>query len=720
MHTMQHQTTHPIQPRQLLLPARAAIYARVSSDQQVERQTIASQVSDLLARAAAEGRDIGEEFRFLDDGQSGASLVRPALERLRDLVAMSAIDVVYVHAPDRLARSYAHQAVLIEEFARAGTQVVFFNRPIGQSPEDNLLLQLQGMFAEYERARMLERSRRGKRYLAQVGSVSVLSRAPYGYAYVGRGAGGGVARFEVIEAKAQVVRHIFQWVGHERVSLSAISRRLFEAGVPSPTGNARWSRSMLWTLLSTPAYAGQAVFGKNTSIPWRPPLRPARGRARVPKRPFRQIPASPEHWIRIAVPAIIEAELFESAQEQLAENRRRYRQRCAGVRYLLQGLLVCRKCGYAFCGRWQPRYPREPGRGYHYYRCSGTESHRFHGQRRCDARVMPVAPLDTAGWEQVCRLLEDPAHVLHEYERRLDAARTGPRRVELKAVDRQLTKVRGGIGRLIDSYAEGLIDKAEFEPRLSELRRRVAKLEVEAAALKTSAEQTRCLQLVIGKLEAFAAIIADRLEGADWATQRDLIRTLVQRIEIDDDHVRVVFRIDPGPSDRGGSRSLLQHCPPRDEQLSRQRHDQGLARAAPGLGRARPIPLGQGTFLLMQQKAPGQLDHPTAHAGVARLGEPFLPSFAAALVRRAGEAGIARHRPPVSQVPGQDLVHEHVRGLKANPDHLRQQANHRVRPFGAGLLQPLAAGGFDLLDLLHYKLETGHVAVQFSPGVRRQ
>src|SRR3954467_13963712 len=126
---MQHQTTHPIQTHQLLLPARAAIYARVSSDQQAERQTIGSQVSDLLARAATDGRDIGEEFRFLDDGQSGASLVRPALERLRDLVAMSAIDVVYVHAPDRLARSYAHQAVLVEEFERASVAVVFLNRP---------------------------------------------------------------------------------------------------------------------------------------------------------------------------------------------------------------------------------------------------------------------------------------------------------------------------------------------------------------------------------------------------------------------------------------------------------------------------------------------------------------------------------------------------------------------------------------------------------------
>jgi len=105
---------------QSAVPVRAAIYARVSSDQQAERRTIDSQVQDLLARAAADGREVGEAFRFLDDGHSGASLVRPALERLRDLVGMAAVDLVYVHAPDRLARSYAHQAVLVEEFARAG------------------------------------------------------------------------------------------------------------------------------------------------------------------------------------------------------------------------------------------------------------------------------------------------------------------------------------------------------------------------------------------------------------------------------------------------------------------------------------------------------------------------------------------------------------------------------------------------------------------------
>nr|WP_281413370.1 recombinase family protein [Microvirga sp.] len=105
---------------------------------------------------------------------------------MRDLVALSAVDLVYVHAPDRLARSYAHQVLLLEEFAHAGTQVIFLNRPIGSTPEDSLLLQLQGMFAEYERAKVLERSRRGKRHRAQTGAVSVLSRAPFGYRYITR------------------------------------------------------------------------------------------------------------------------------------------------------------------------------------------------------------------------------------------------------------------------------------------------------------------------------------------------------------------------------------------------------------------------------------------------------------------------------------------------------------------------------------------------------
>ncbi|MBV8578164.1 MAG: recombinase family protein, partial [Acetobacteraceae bacterium] len=548
------------------LPVRAAIYARVSSDQQSERHTIDSQVEALLEQAVADGHDIIPELRFLDDGHSGASLIRPALERLRDLAAMSAIDVIYIHAPDRLARSYAHQAVLIEELARAGTEVVFLNRPIGQTPEDTLLLQLQGMFAEYERTRIIERSRRGKRHRAQNGAVSVLGRAPYGYHSVGREAGDGVPRFDVVEDKAEVVRRIFRWVGREGISLAAVCRRLADANVLSPTGNARWSRSMVWVLLSNPAYTGHAIFGKNASVPWTPVLRPTRGRASVPKRPCRQVPAPAERQIVIPIPPLIDAALFEATQERLAENRRRHRQRRAGVRHLLQGLLVCQKCGYAFCGRWQARYPRAPGYGYHYYRCTGMY---LNGQHRCDARGLRVETLDAAVWNEVCQLLRDPSRVTQEYQRRLQAIRSGPHRPELEAVERQLAKLRSGIGRLIDGYAEGLIGKAEFEPRIAAMRQRMAKLEAEAAALQSAAEQERSLHLVINKLETFGELIRSRLDGADWETRRDVVRTLVRRIEINDQHVRIVFRVDPGPQGGVSPPRILQCCPDRRRTLAR-------------------------------------------------------------------------------------------------------------------------------------------------------
>ena len=561
--------SHPSSAVPPAVPLQAAIYARVSSEQQAERHTIGSQLSDLQARAAQDGHRVRDDLLFVDDGHSGASLIRPALERLRDLVAVAAIDVVYVQAPDRLARSYAHQALLVEEFARTGTAVVFLNRPIGDTPEDNLLLQLQGMFAEYERAKMLERSRRGKRHLAKAGAVSVLSRAPFGYRYVSREAGGGVARFEINDDQAAVVRQIFRWVGLERLTLAAVCRRLLAGGIPSPAGNTHWSRAMIHTMLLNPAYAGRAIYGRRRCIPWQPPLHPPRGHDGMPKRPYRQVPAPPDQHITVPVPAIVDEGLFTSAAEQLEENRRRSRQRLAGVRYLLRGLLVCQKCGYGFTGHHHRAR-------YRYYRCCGTDRSRFHGEYRCDARLVAVEPLDAAVWSEVRRLLGDPARVLEEHQRRLAAVQAHPRRLELEAVDRQIGKLRRAVDRLIDGYTEGLIDKGEFEPRITGLRRRIAKLGADAAALRNAAEQAHSLQLVIGKLSLFAEKVRERLEVADWSTRRDIICTLVKRIEVADDVVRVVFRVDPGSSGPPVPLRRVPYCPSRHRQLAEGRDDPRL------------------------------------------------------------------------------------------------------------------------------------------------
>jgi site-specific DNA recombinase len=174
-------------------PTQVALYARVSSAQQADAHTVASQVAALRERVAADGLTVSEAMQFLEEGYRGATLVRPALERWRDVMAAGSVDRLSVHSPDRLARQDAYQVLLVDEFRRAGVEVLFLNHALGHSPEDDLLLQVQGMIAAYERAQSIERHRRGQRHAAHVGAVHVLSGAPSGYRYVTKYEG-GVAR----------------------------------------------------------------------------------------------------------------------------------------------------------------------------------------------------------------------------------------------------------------------------------------------------------------------------------------------------------------------------------------------------------------------------------------------------------------------------------------------------------------------------------------------
>src|SRR5712671_8058814 len=276
-----------------------ALYARVSSEQQSEAKTVESQVADLRAKIAARGETLAAEQEFVDNGYSGATLIRPALEGLRDVIAAGGIDQLYVHCPDRLARNYAHQVLLLDEFTRAGVEVVFLNREVGQTPEDQLLLQVQGMIAEYERAKILERSRRGKRHGAQVGKVSVLGGAPYGYRYVSKQEGAGEAHFEVVWEEARVVRQVFEWVGRDRCSIGEVRRRLEEAREQTRTGKTVWDRATIGGMLNNPAYKGEAAFGKTAIEPLRPRLRAQRGRPLQPKHAYSHHDVPSEQWMSI-------------------------------------------------------------------------------------------------------------------------------------------------------------------------------------------------------------------------------------------------------------------------------------------------------------------------------------------------------------------------------------------------------------------------------------
>ena len=538
----------------------AAIYARVSSERQAQTHTIESQVAELREKVRSDGLELIQELEYIDEGYSGSTLVRPGLERLRDMVAGGMVDRLYVHSPDRLARRYAYQVLLVDEIRRSGVEVIFLNRELSQTPEDDLLLQMQGVIAEYERAKIIERNRRGRRHAAQVGSVNVLSGAPLGYRYISKHEGGGQAHYEIDIEEGRVVRQIFEWVGKEGVTIGEVCRRLAKAGEKTRKGKELWDRSVVWGQLKNPAYVGEAGFGKTRIGPLRPRLRGQRGRPLQPRRANSVFDVAREQWIPIPVPALIEKEVFDAAQEQLRENQRQMRERSRGSKYLLQGLLVCKICRYAFSGKL---IRNKAGKGkrpdYRYYRCIGTDGHRFGGQRVCDNHQLRTDLVELAVWQEVRVLLEHPDRVTEEYRRRLEP-KTNCTQTEIAGVEARLSKMRVGMTRLIDSYAEGLIDKSEFEPRIKDLRERSARLESQAKELANQATLESELRLIISSIEQFMTSVNGGLEQADWATKRDIIRALVKRVEVEKGQVNVVFRVNPLPFDSRPERGVLLHC----------------------------------------------------------------------------------------------------------------------------------------------------------------
>jgi site-specific DNA recombinase len=545
-------------PVEIHAGARAALYARVSSDKQAQAQTIASQVETLQERLRQDGLELDPECLFTDDGYSGATLVRPALERLRDMAALGVIDRLYVHSPDRLARKYAYQVLLLEELHRGGVEVVFLNHSVSDNPEEQLLLQVQGMMAEYERAKILERHRRGKLHAARHGSVNVLAHAPYGYRYVSARVTEGHAAYEIVLEQARVVRQIFAWVGQDRLSLREVCRRLQNQGIPTATGKSWWDHATIWGLLQNPAYKGMAAYGKTRCGPLRPRLRSPRGHPAPPRRACSIYDVPAHERISIPVPALVEADLFDTVQEQLEENRRRQREQRRGARYLLQGLLVCGTCGHAYYGK-PVRRQAGPGerRSYAYYRCIGSDAYRFGGQRLCWNPQVRTDRLEEALWQDVCSLLQEPQRIAREQERRLTQPDSDD---SLKSLAALTQKVKRGMGRLIDAYQEGLIDRSQFEPRLHQAQNRLQNLNDQIAALAAEQNRLQDLQLVVTQVETFAKMLEGSLAKADWSTKRQVIRTLVKQIEIGTEGVKVVYRIDSLPFVQAPERGVLQHC----------------------------------------------------------------------------------------------------------------------------------------------------------------
>ncbi|MBM3288190.1 MAG: recombinase family protein [Candidatus Eisenbacteria bacterium] len=530
----------------------AALYARVSSQQQEERGTIASQVAALRQYAAEHDYLVPEEWIFQDEGYSGALLVRPGLERLRDLAAQGELDVVLAYSPDRLARKYAYQVLLVEEFARSGVEVVFLKSPRGDSAEDELLLQFQGMIAEYERAQIAERTRRGKLHRARAGDVSVLGGAPYGYRYV-RESDTIAAHYEVIESEAHVVQEVFRLYTKDDYSIGALARHLSDQDIPTRTRKRRWDRSVIWAMLRNPAYVGQAAFGK-TRVADRPKklTRPMRQQGGVPARQPAVENRPPEEWIEIPVPAIVDETTFALAAEQLKKNKQ-FARRNTREPTLLQGLLACRQCGYAYyrCSTTTSK------RRIYYYRCLGSDDYRWEGGRVCSNRPVRQDYVDEVVWNAVVELLAHPAVVRQELDRRLEERRQSS--TTQKQKDRLLREVarhQNAVKRLIEAYQEELISIEELRARIPELRTRENAASAQLVALEAQLIDQQVYLKLAENLESFLTRLEERAQTLSVEERQRVLRLVVKEVQVDRDRIVIKHCISPTDGDSGSGYRL--------------------------------------------------------------------------------------------------------------------------------------------------------------------
>src|SRR5271166_2329403 len=521
----------------------AAIYARVSSEQQREEKTIASQTASLIEFAKTRSLEVPTEWVFEDEGYSGATLERPGLERVRDLAAEGQIQVVLAYSPDRLSRKYAYQILLIEELAKHGVETVFVNAPQGTSAEDQLLVQFQGMIAEYERAQILERSRRGKRHRAKSGEVSVLSGAPYGYLYV-RKTEETPAFYQIDAAEAEIVRLAYDNYTAKGLSIGAIARLLREMGLPTRHRVTRWERSVVWAILRNPAYKGTACFNKTQVGQRQKVTKPFRlsGRAvHGEKSCSHERPR--DEWIEIPVPAIVGEETFALAAERLANNKR-FAPRRTIEPSIVQGLVSCRKCGYAL----SRTSTRSSARKIHYYRCIGSDAWRHLGGAVCDSRPIRQDLLDEIVWQEVIRLIEDPALIQAELGRRLDAARAAePTKRRQEALERELTRIRKSIERLVTAYQEDLLPLDELRRRMPELRAREQSMRAELQAILDQAADRMSFLRLAETLTAFLQRLHESAQSLEIADRQKIVRLLVKDILVDNDTITIRHSIPSHP-----------------------------------------------------------------------------------------------------------------------------------------------------------------------------
>jgi site-specific DNA recombinase len=512
---------------------KVALYARVSSESQEARGTIGSQPEALRARIAAEGHELVAEF--CDDGYSGARLDRPGLDMLRDQAEAGAFEAVWCLSPDRLARAYVYQVLILDELDQLGVRVLFSDAPVlDDDPQLRLLTQVQGVIAEYERAKIAERNRRGRLYRSRAGEV-VSWKAPYGYRRVARDAS-GPARLEVFEPEVAVVRRIFDDYLSGGHSIRQIVRRLNTDNIPTPTGKAEWWHSTVCRILRNEAYIGRVYFNQTEVVTTT---------SRNGRRSTMQRPRPREEWIAIPCPSIIVDTVFDAAQRVSRDNSKwSPRNLTEDVEaWLLRRLVHCGACGVTVgCQKMVTR----SGKVHRYYWCPNHARVRVGGEQRCPERNIRSDALDTFVFEQVRAALLRPDMLLAA-ETAITAATPIPDdellAVELTRLDRRLEANRAERRRLADLYQSGLLELGEVQRRARDVDVRHQSLTEQRDGLIAQRHELVTDNRLRQRVFDFAHRAAAGIDKLSFPQRQQLLRLVVEQVRVTGWQVEIQLRI---------------------------------------------------------------------------------------------------------------------------------------------------------------------------------
>jgi site-specific DNA recombinase len=604
---------------------RVAAYARVSTTRQAQALGIEQQLDRLRAVAAERGWDLEDQHVYRDDGYSGARIGRPGLDRLRDHAALAELDIVLVTAPDRLARNYVHQVLLIDELAARGCQVEFLDRPMSADPHDQLLLQIRGAVAEYERTLIAERMRRGRQAKLRAGTLLPWTTAPFGYRLdPERPRRADAVRVE--PGEAALVAELFDWYLEPQATIYRLARRLTDLGVPAPRGGPRWNTASVRGILRNPAYAGRALSNRTQ-------VAPARGRksAMLPAGPgVSHAPRPPQDWIAVPVPPVVSEQTFAQVQAKLDANQQGAA-RNTRHEYLLRTLISCGACRLGCTGR-------QTAAGYRYYLCRGrTDPLRAAQGQRCTARYIPAGQLDELVWADLCALLTDPAQVTRALARAQGGAWL-PQELQARqaTIGQALSQLERQQQRLLDAYLAEVIALAELDRKRQDLDRRRGTLLAQQRQLDAAARQKLELGAVADGIEAFCQTVRAGLATATFAQRRLLAELLIDRVVVTDGQVEIRYVLPTSPD--GPHRPFCQLCKDhldapaghRDGDQPRQRDRLGCpapverqrsgVAVAPGQQDAVPVPVLVGGIVA------GHLQHrPVVVTGALRPGPGSHP-----------------------------------------------------------------------------------------------